>query len=57
MGTLQYRKIDQGTEFEYKIACDCGNIFRIDLRTECKNCGAHYEVELNQIAPPIASNG
>lgn len=56
MGTLRYRKLDYETELGYKIICDCGNEFRIDLQTECKNCGAHYEVELNQIAPPIGAN-
>lgn len=35
--------------------CDCGNTLAAE-RTECKNCGAHYDFkngEVVQLAPPI----
>ena len=46
-------ELKHGIEARLRIVCDCGNRFRADLMTECKQCGAHYEIELNQVAPPI----
>lgn len=34
------------------IHCECGHYLPFDTMTECSKCGAHYEVSLEQIAPP-----
>jgi len=55
MSELRQRPPRKKAYSVFKIECDCGNIFQADPMTECKQCGAHYEIELNQVAPPIGS--
>lgn len=36
-----------------QIHCDCGRWLPLDVWTECDRCGAHYEVQIKQTAPPV----
>lgn len=52
VGNGLYKRTRQYGVFE----CDCGNELVAEM-TECKQCGAHYDLtddgEIVQIAPPI----
>lgn len=37
----------------WRIECECGQVLPLDKRTECSACGAHYEIKLRQVVPPI----
>lgn len=40
-------------ESRWIIQCECDRELPMDTMTECDKCGAHYEVNLEQVAPPV----
>jgi len=44
---------DESVSWAWKIRCECGELLPLDTMTECSECGAHYELRLEQTAPPI----
>lgn len=47
---------DPTDDMKWKIHCECGEWLPMDTYTECSECGAHYETELIQTAPPIQTH-